>query len=141
MPILVRVHWDLIESDVDERWDWTRVLYAYTVPPRDEIVYIGKADGRTVRERWNRSSKEDFWKALEREQRMFRHGVLVGDLELEGGARLTRELLADIESSLIHRVQPWGNIQACYSRISRPGLRVLCFGKWPFARASFVDRG
>jgi hypothetical protein len=65
--------------------------------------------------------------------------VFVGALELENGRYRTFELLADVESLLIMRLQPYGNISATMSRIARPNLRVHCIGAWPFARASFRD--
>ena len=120
-------------------WSQTRVLYAYLASVNHEILYIGKADGTTVRQRWTRSAKEGFWADLEKERRILRHGILAGEIELEKGYRLTRELLADIESLLIKRISPWGNIQSRWSRILRPGLRVICKGEWPLKRRDFRD--
>jgi hypothetical protein len=64
---------------------------------------------------------------------------VVGLLELEKGHYRTNELLADVESLLIMRCQPYGNSSATRSRTSRPGLRVHCIGDWPLKRASFRD--
>ena len=139
--MVVRVEWRRISPESEGLFGAARVLYTYVVPPHSEIVYIGRADGKTVGERWGRSAKEKFWDDLERERRIFKHAVLVGVLELEQGSRLTRELLADVESLLIHEVGPWGNVQSRQSRISRPGLRVVCGGEWPFPKSLFVDRG
>jgi hypothetical protein len=137
----VRIRWSRVSSrDDDERWSWTRVLYAYTVPPRDEIVYIGKADFCTVRERWYRSAKAHVWDSLEDERGKLKHAVLVGDVLLAGGSRLSVELLSDIESLLISRVAPWANRQCISSRIARPGLRVRCEGQWPLATRTFLDQ-
>lgn len=136
----LKVWWSSIEGQ-DEAWDWTRVLYAIIIPPRDEIVYIGKADGRTVRERWVRSAKRAFWDALERDRGSDRHRVIVGDIEAPREVRLTRELLADVESLLIMEMQPWGNIQAIHSRIPRPGMTLRCAREWPYPRSVFMDPG
>lgn len=139
--MVVRVEWRRISPESEGLFRAARVLYAYVVPPHNEIVYVGKAGGKTVGERWSWSAKEDFWSDLERERGMKYHAVLVGELELPKGLRLTRQLLADVESLLISRVNPWGNIQSVRSRISRPGLRVVCLGEWPLAKATFIDTG
>jgi hypothetical protein len=129
-----------IQNAVDDpRWALARVLYAYTVPPRDDIVYIGKADFCTVRERWCRSAKEAFWDYLEAGLGKRKHAVFVGGVELTGSRRLSVELLADIESLLIARVRPPGNRQCLQSRITRPGMRVRCAGAWPSPVRVFVD--
>ena len=125
--------------DWDDGWHADCALYAYCTVGGSEILYIGKADGTTVRRRWNRSGKEGFWDALERKRGIYHHAVFLGEIALVRGCRLTRELLADVESLLIKRVRPWGNIQCQESRTSRPGLRVLCEGEWLTARTEFRD--
>ena len=45
--------------------------------------------------------------------------------------RYNPEKLADVESLLIKRLRPRGNIMSINTRISRPGIRVLCDGNWP----------
>jgi hypothetical protein len=62
-----------------------------------------------------------------------------GQLLLQAGRRRSSELLADVESLLIKRLQPLGNIQCTESRISRPGMRVRCSGEWLSKRAGFYD--
>ena len=37
------------------------------------------------------------------------------------------------------RLQPVGNRMSTVSRISRPGLRVVCNGNWPHAKKQFWD--
>lgn len=139
--MLVTVRWRRISRDSDPWWGLSRGLYAYVAPGAGEILYVGKVDGTTVRRRWPRSAKEDFWNDLERRRGIVQHAVLVGEIEVEEGRRLTRELLADIESLLINRVRPWANIQSRHSRISRPGLHVICEGDWPLRRQEFRDVG
>jgi len=135
----VTVFWSQLDNEGENPlWKANRGLYAY-VGPYNEVLYIGKVDGTTVRQRWNRSGKEAFWNVLERKRGIFKHAVIFGEIELENGSRLTRELLADIESLLINRVQPWGNIQCVNTRIERPGLRVKCGGDWPLPRRNFRD--
>lgn len=135
------IYWSHITEDRDARWSLVRVLYAYVSQNDHEILYIGKADGVTVRQRWNRLAKENFWKDLEQVRHIFKHAVLVGEIQMDAGCRLTRELLADIESLLIKHVGSWGNIQSRNSRISRPGLRVICRGDWPLEKHEFDDAG
>lgn len=65
--------------------------------------------------------------------------VMQGEVVLEKGHKRSTELLADIESLLIVRLQPPGNIAYTRSRIYRPGLRVKCIGDWPHRRTGFHD--
>ncbi len=121
-------------------WRWTRCLYAYLHPDDNKILYIGKADGPTVRKRFNAPDKDDLFDFLKDEMGITSVVVIAGWIELEAGRRLSRELLADIESLLIRRLRPVGNVQSTRSRVSRSGLTVLCLGAWPCRRARFVDR-
>lgn len=130
----IRIRWDPISAGDDPKSDWSAVLYAYRAPGDDEILYVGKADGATstVRDRWNASDKAGFWCDLERQRGIYRHAVVVGDVGLVPGGRLTRELLADLESLLIKWEQPWGNIQGRAVRsFSRPGMVMRYTGPWP----------
>lgn len=63
----------------------------------------------------------------------------VGMIDWGEGARYSLEKLADVESLLIKRLRPRGNIMSLNNRICRPGVRVLCGGNWPHTRATFVD--
>lgn len=139
--MIATVHWTSLTGGGHELWTLSRGLYSYWTTNAREVLYIGKVDGATVRQRWSRSGKEHFWNDLERERRIFKHTVFAGEIGLPPGFRLSRELLADIESLLIKRLDPWGNIQSTLTRISRPGLHVRCAGDWPHARATFKDMG
>jgi hypothetical protein len=121
-----------------EAWDWTRCVYAYLHPKDEQILYLGKADGSTVRERFAASDKRSMFRFLEEKWDLRRVAVIAGVIALEGGRRLSQELLADIENLLIRRVRPPANVAR--SRISRPGLVLECVGAWPHRHARFVDR-
>ncbi|MBI4248986.1 MAG: hypothetical protein HY611_05740 [Elusimicrobia bacterium] len=116
-------------------------MYAYSTADLREILYIGKVDGTTIRQRWNRQAKANFWNDLEKKRKIYKHSVFAGEAGLPPNARLSMELLADIESLLIKRIAPWGNIQSRTARISRPGLRVRCLGDWPLRKREFLDIG
>ncbi len=133
----VIVDWRDVSGDADESWDQLRCLYAY-LAPNGELLYIGKAWGKTVRERWQREAKLHFWNDVERDLAVHEHCVSVGTLALLPNQRLTGELLADVESLLIQRTQPWGNLQCRTSRIERPGLIVQCRGHW-FGSQTYRD--
>ena len=136
--MLVDVIWRFI-NERDPLWQLKKGLYAYFCPESHEILYIGKVDGTTVRQRWNRSAKADFWKDLEDQRGILKHAILVGKIGLPPFKRLTIELLRDIESLLILELKPWGNIQSRNSRISRKSFIVNCLGDWPLARKLFQD--
>jgi len=110
--VLVEIQWGLVgRSDV--RWEWTRCLYAYVRPTRNELLYIGKTDGSTtVRKRVNAPDKHALLQFFELDLGVTRFHVVVGDLLLDGRLRLTPQLLADVESLLITRTKPVGNISA-----------------------------
>ncbi|MGH9327200.1 MAG: hypothetical protein ACRD2B_11040 [Terriglobia bacterium] len=136
MALNVTLRWYSVGPAGDRRWRYTRALYAYLAPHTLEVLYIGKADGCSVRDRWR--EKDDFWRDLGKQRSIFNHGVI--GAELEGDFRLTRELLADIESLLIYRIRPWGNIQCQSSKgYSRPDMTVTCSGAWPLRERAFRD--
>lgn len=137
----IQIRWTALDGDDDPKWSWSRVLYAYVAPRGKEILCVGKADGATstVRSRWNADDKAGFWRELERERGIYKHAVVVGEVDVGPGNRLTRPLLADLESLLIKWERPWGNIQGRKVRnFSRPGLEVRCSGSWP-GRNRYLD--
>lgn len=136
----IEVKWRFLGDEEDDGWNVLGCLYAYLEPDSDEVLYIGKSLGVTVRGRWRRAAKEKFWDDLESERGIHEHAVLLGELWLPSDQELTDELLSDVESLLIQRVSPWGNIQSIKSRISRPGLVVKCSGDWPHHQKTFHDR-
>ena len=122
----------------DSRWD-SYGLYAYLRPRHPEILYIGKAVGRTILQRLKDPDKDTFYDDLARQRGI--RGIRVIAAQLEASQNITRQLILDVESLLIHKIKPWGNIQSSRSRgISRPGLVVKCSGKnWPLAKRIFRD--
>lgn len=141
--IEVTINWQRVdEGDSSGLWNVSRGLYSYLnldAGDEEEILYVGKVDGTTVRKRWCRSGKEGFWGSLETERGIYSHGVIVGLIGLPARRRLSRELITDVESLLINRLCPWGNIQCRLSRTSRPGLTVRCVGDWPLGQHIYVD--
>jgi len=47
----VEIEWTRIEEDDDPLWGESRSLYAYAESDTGELLYIGKADYQTVRQR------------------------------------------------------------------------------------------
>ncbi len=132
------IQWQLV-NPTSSLWNMSRCLYAYGAPRSREILYVGKAWGTSIRARWNREAKAFFWIDLERERKLFEHTLIVGTCGLAKPFRLTRELLADVESLLIYAEKPWGNIQSSHSRIRRPGMVVHCKGSWPGTVRTYID--
>ena len=133
----VMVRWSLARRDSEEL-SFRRVLYAYLHPKTRSVLYIGKADRCSVRERLGGQHKRSVAAFL---RRLNVSGVytLVGVLYVERGLRFSSALLSDIESLLIAKVRPRANIQSIASRICRPGLKVICRGVWPIRRRLFID--
>jgi hypothetical protein len=134
---MIRIHWAATIGNDDPKWGWSGVLYAYLAPDAEEILYVGKADGATstVHTRWKAVDKMGFWRDLERQRGIWRHATIVGAVDVGPCGRLTRQLLADLESLLIKREGPWGNLQGRKTRnFSRPFMEVRCSGFWPGRR-------
>jgi len=136
----VTLHWHAVADDDDSRWRHDLALYAYLAPVKPEVYYLGKCDRTTVRGRACYSAKPAVWDCIN--ERSKSHRVIVAEIEVD--QRLTRELLADIESLLIYEIQPSCNVQnkASRGKHSRPGMRVECRGSaWPVARRVYWDEG
>ena len=134
----VTLHWYSVADDDDSRWRHDLALYAYLAPVKPEIYYLGKCDRTSVRGRACYSAKAAAWDCIN--ERSKTHRLIVAEIEVD--QRLTRELLADIESLLIYETQPCCNVQNTQSRgkHSRPGMRVKCRGgAWPLSRKVFRD--
>ena len=136
--MFVEIEWSWIEDD-DPRWQDQYCLYSYLHPTREWLLYLGKADYATVRQRTYGEHKRELLDAITAEYDVDHLRAMHGGLLLPDGTRRTSELLSDIESLLIMRLQPRWNTQSRQSRIARPGLRVQCTGDWPFTRARFHD--
>lgn len=136
-----RIIIDWRDAESGDRWDYCRALYAILHPDESEVLYLGKADGCTIRQRWRANDKhERVWKRIECERRLFQHRFIVGEFRIPVGTRFTQQLLSDIESLLIQQLQPWANTQCTKSRgYSRPGMVVFCQGAWPLRRKTFRD--
>jgi len=120
--------------------NFCKVLYANIDILRDKIVYIGKADFCSVKERLNGKDKKGLYDYLKKND-IPKIRTIVGNIYLESDKKLSRELLIDIESLLVKRINPIGNIQSTKTRISRPGMRVFCEGFWPLVKNAFYDIG
>lgn len=136
----VNLHWEYADDPgSQEDWlDFNRVVYAYLHPRSRRPLYIGKADRLTVRQRMDGRHKRDVYAFFD-ELGLKTFTVIVGVPLLPERRRLSSALLSDVESLLIHALQPPANIQCLRSRISRPGMRVRCRGAWPLQMRRFVD--
>jgi hypothetical protein len=137
-PLYVEVDWTRLEEGSPE-WGSNFCLYAYLHPKHDWLLYIGKADYQTVRERLHGAHKDELFRFFWKKYRIDWVEVIQGDLLPEQGRRRSSELLSHVESLLIMRLQPPANIVSTRSRAYRPGLRVRCLGDWPLKRAGFRD--
>ena len=138
------IDWRDVYAESDrwaERWYYTLALYGILHPWRDEVLYLGKADGTRVCTRWDADDKhERVWRRIEDERRIFKHRFIIGEFRLSQGCRLTRQLVSDVESLLIYEVDPWANTSNTMSRsYSRYGMMVFCQGDWPLKRTRFRD--
>jgi hypothetical protein len=138
--MLVIVNWTELNDERHPLWRRSLCLYAYLHPTRDWVLYVGKADFSSVRSRLHGSHKMRLFGDIATAYSVDSVRVLHGEIIVEKNRRRSSELLADVESLLIMRLQPYGNIQARRRRISRPGLRVHCIGAWPRRRCGFHDQ-
>jgi hypothetical protein len=131
----IAIEWTRLEDEGDPLWEETQSLYAYADPDTGELLYVGKADYQTVRQRLYGPHKEHLFDDLKLDEVDVFHGALV----LEARRRLTSGLLGDVEALLIMELQPPGNVAYKESRPSRPGITVACTGDWPWVPAMFED--
>jgi hypothetical protein len=125
----------------DESLNYREVLYLYLAKRPQKILYIGKADRCSVRERLRGAHKAGIFDHIANEMKIKRIEILVGQLCLQVGNRFSRQLLGDVESLLIYRLKPPANSQNIFSRsITRSGLSIECTGSWPIKRSRFIDR-
>lgn len=134
----IEIKWKYTGGD-EENLEFSRVLYAYLHPDTSKILYIGKADYCTVKKRLFGAHKEGIFERMMGDFGITELHAIVGVLYIPEDRRYSSELLADIESLLIIKIQPPYNIQSRKSRISRPGLEVRCIGEWSYAQESFID--
>jgi hypothetical protein len=137
--VLVQVEWLELTEHRDTRWGDGLCLYAYLHPTRDWLLYVGKCDYSTIRRRLYGAHKTRLFDDIFRDYGVETVRVIQGHLLVGEGRRRSSELLTDVESLLIMRWHPYGNVQCTRHRMSRPGLRVHCTGQWPFKRSRFHD--
>ena len=133
----IEIKWKTMLADSKE-WYHTHVAVRLVHPDTGDILYVGMAWHRTVRQRFTDRDKQALFNFFSEEFGLADVDVRVGEVRMDG--RLTRQLLSDVESLLIKRLQPAGNIMCRASRISRRGMRLECLNEWPHQRARFVDR-
>lgn len=134
----VEIEWYVINDKNEHLWNVNRGLYAY-LDDEDEILYIGKVDGTTVRKRFQPSAKPELWNFIVDDLELNYVTVVVGLVEFPEGFKHSRQKLADIESLLINSIKPCGNVSSRNTRISRPGLSVYCYGDWYYSEENFLD--
>lgn len=141
MPYLCRVEvgWTRLDLPRDPGWGANFCLYSYLDPQTDRILYIGKADYQTVRQRLHGEHKSELFDFFSHAFGLDEVAVIQGEMLPEEGRRRSTQLLSQVESLLIVRLQPPGNIAYTRSRPYRPGLRVKCIGDWPHRRTGFHD--
>jgi len=124
----------------DDDWNTARCLYAYLHPTTREILYLGKADRSSPRERWNGHKADGVFQFIEDEFGLDEPDTIFGEVtSMEGMERLTVELLLDAEELLLWHIEPPAN--ANIPEPKRPGLRITCEGEWPMKESVFEDRG
>ena len=134
----IKITWYEINDDNQVLWQVNRGLYAY-LGPNNEVLYIGKVNGTTIRTRFQASAKPALWNFIVNDLGIDEVTILAGLVELPEGSKHSRQRLSDIESLLIYEIKPAGNIACRDSRICRPGLNILCRGDWRYHRRKFLD--
>lgn len=133
----VAVEW--YEPD-DGDWSRARQVYAYLHPATQELLYIGKADFCSPRERWNGHKRDGLFASFQDDFGLEECDTILGEfVEVAGVSRLSVELLEDVETLLLWHIRPPGNVQ--FPDPMRSGLRVTCEGKWPLEEKVFEDPG
>ena len=89
MPRLrrVEIEWTRLEEPGDPLWATSFCLYSYLHPETDRILYIGKADYQTVRQRLHGEHKSELFDFFCRAFDLDEVAVIQGDLLQEEGRR------------------------------------------------------
>src|SRR5262249_28857019 len=132
----VEVRWSWVEDEADEAWNATRCLFAFCDPENDEILYVGHADDRNVRDHCEASEHEVLWQEL-RAIGIDNVSVLIG-VPQDARLRSDNVLLGELASLLITELDPSGNEERDAERPVRPGLEIECSGEWPYEEATFA---
>lgn len=77
------------------------------INPKRKTAFTGRLP--TFRARWRYGVKHSLWDYISEERSLKTHRLIVADVELPRGKRLSRELLSDVESLLIHKTGACGN--------------------------------
>ena len=134
----IEIDWQYT-GEGEDNIDYSRVLYAYLHSRTSEILYIGKAGRCTVRERLLGEHKEAIFYNMINQLGISTLHAIVGVLSIPEQRKYSMELLSDVESLLIMKIQPVYNKQSRKRRISRPGMQVCCKGAWPHVQGRFKD--
>src|SRR5256884_9921887 len=108
----VEIPWVALDDDRDPTWRESFCLYSYLHPERDWLLYIGKADYQSVRQRLHGDHKADLFDFFARRYGIDQVRVLQGDLVLEEGRRRSSDLLGLIESLLIRSEEHTSELQS-----------------------------
>src|SRR5436309_2393381 len=104
----VEIPWVELEHHRDPAWRANFCLYAYLHPERDWLLYIGKADFQSVRQRLHGDHKAALFRFFWRDYGIEQVRVLQGDLVLDENRRRSSGLLGTVETLLIMRLLPSG---------------------------------
>lgn len=136
---VIEISWRQIKSGRNSALDVPWALYAYfhhadSHPP----IYVGRAINGAF-SRITARDKQSMHDAMAESRITPR--IFVGHFGIHEDRRMSDELLSDVESLLIKRLQPAWNTMSKKSRgYSRPGMVVRMFGTWPHPRSEFRDR-
>src|SRR5438445_7777850 len=76
----------------EEDWNEARCVYAYLEPETKKIIYIGKADDSSPRERWNGHERDGLFEFFKLELDLEECDVIFGEVEaMEGMSNLSFE--------------------------------------------------
>lgn len=141
-PLDVEVEWSEITGLHDEQWKEGYCLYAYVGPLASDIHYIGHTKYSSIRLRKYGRHKKGVYQLIVEQTGLHKKQlrVLRGDVWLKEGKRRSQKLLLQVETLLIHLLQPCGNTAYIHTRNnSRPGMWVECTGHWRHERNRFRD--
>jgi hypothetical protein len=120
-----------------ELWHSSGLLYAFFCPDSNKLLYLGKAEGKTVGERWHADDKQRIHFELRRAGYK-KYNVLVGDLTIHGNSNAT---LALVESVLIFEHRPFANQKHRKTVNSDVNLDIRHHGDWPHFRQTLAPKG
>ena len=132
----IEIYWDKVHVE-HPHWNAVNMVYAYVCPTTNSLLYVGKAEVRTVGQRFTDPDKRKVHRQLKRSG-FATYDVYAGPVRIHGNSKATLEM---VEAALIFEHVPIGNDRNTKSFDAVTHFDIRHLGKWPRFRQTAVQKG